>query len=740
MMNQYIKELEQDPFDPDEFVERMVRRSMQESRLKDDQFDPEMIHDIFTQAIQDLKVLQERQERKCARLEQSVQEEEKLYGAKLAEIMDQHTHCVGVFRALDERMSRCGGRALDVGEKLGAARAPRARAAAARDLLSHLSHFLSPGPVLIDLFNDPSKLNEAADVIQKLHTIAQELPPDKFEVAKKKIEAKYDEIERNLIEEFVKAQNQGNMAKMKEIANIMTNFKGYSQCVDAFIETSQMNALLGKDIFAAVLPLCKKNYTIISNVFPNPDQVMSKFVLNIFHLKLQKYIQTKLADKNDVEKYLKNLYEMYTSTQRVCDELVTAGLVSAEGNTTTGDLRRDALVNGAMAGANDGYPAMETRRLKAVMSNALNSYYTEKQHVKKQIQGGGFQDFRRDLQAVIGTRANINIAQIENYGGETFLSEQLVQRLINDAKTSFTRCKTLCTANELSGTTVALLEVVIQHLLVEHVDYALDLGLQSIPIVESKSPPQIYFFDIVKQANKIVRMFEEHFQESVVNCMARPMVSTGINAARQRRSSTTKQNECMQRKTAIMEQLENKLDAGLERAIVAIVSWVKLHLQNEQKKTDFKPEGDIDTLASSACLAVVSYLNNVMDKIHGGLEGDNLQAVTLELAVRLHRVIYEHLHNYQFNSAGAMIAICDVKEYRSAVCGRGARAAPAPAHALFDALHALCNLLLVKPENLHQVCEGETLAELDHSILHNFIQLRADYKSHKLSSFLKGLS
>lgn len=55
-------------------------------------------------------------------------------------------------------MSRCGGRALDVGEKLGAARAPRARAAAARDLLSHLSHFLSPGPVLIELFNDPNKV------------------------------------------------------------------------------------------------------------------------------------------------------------------------------------------------------------------------------------------------------------------------------------------------------------------------------------------------------------------------------------------------------------------------------------------------------------------------------------------------------------------------------------------------------------------------------------------------------
>lgn len=48
-----------------------------------------------------------------------------------------------------------------------------------------------------------------------------------------------------------------------------------------------------------------------------------------------------------------------------------------------------------------------------------------------------------------------------------------------------------------------------------------------------------------------------------------------------------------------MDQLENKLDVGLDRAITAIVSWVRMHLQNEQKKTDFKPEGDIDTLASS---------------------------------------------------------------------------------------------------------------------------------------------
>jgi len=52
-----------------------------------------------------------------------------------------------------------------------------------------------------------------------------------------------------------------------------------------------------------------------------------------------------------------------------------------------------------------------------------------------------FQDLRRDLQAVIGTRANLNIAQIENYGGETFLSEEVAISLLQESKLAFRRCE-----------------------------------------------------------------------------------------------------------------------------------------------------------------------------------------------------------------------------------------------------------------------------------------------------------
>lgn len=165
------------------------------------------------------------------------------------------------------------------------------------------------------------QLDEAADVIQKLHLIAQELPSDKFDSAKKKISAKYDEIERSLIEEFARAHSGEDAVRMKELASMLSHFKGYSQCVDAFIEQSQMGSFGGKDVFQDVIPMCTKNYKLMQQVFANPNQVMAKFVLNIYHLRLQKYVVAKLADRTDSDKYLKNLYDLYSKTIKISNDL-----------------------------------------------------------------------------------------------------------------------------------------------------------------------------------------------------------------------------------------------------------------------------------------------------------------------------------------------------------------------------------------------------------------------------------
>lgn len=55
--------------------------------------------------------------------------------------------------------------------------------------------------------------------------------------------------------------------------------------------------------------------------------------------------------------------------------------------------------------------------------------------------------------------------------------------------------------------------------------------------------------------------------------------------------------------------MESKLDQGLDRTINAVIGWVKLYLQNEQKKTDYKPDTDVDTISSA-----VRFLSMVLQK------------------------------------------------------------------------------------------------------------------------------
>ncbi len=53
-----------------------------------------------------------------------------------------------------------------------------------------------------------------------------------------------------------------------------------------------------------------------------------------------------------------------------------------------------------------------------------------------------------------------------------------------------------------------------------------------------------------------------------------------------------------------------------------------------------------------ACSKVVAYVSGQVDSIRFGLDGKNVDAVFTELGIRFHRVVYEHLLNYQYNSMG----------------------------------------------------------------------------------------
>ena len=122
-------------------------------------------------------------------------------------------------------------------------------------------------------------------------------------------------------------------------------------------------------------------------------------------------------------------------------------------------------------------------------------------------------------------------------------------------------------------------------------------------------------------------------------------------------------------------------------------------------------------------------MSSVITELDSKLDGNNLKTIKQELGIRFHRLIYEHLSQFQFNSAGSMTAICDINEYKKCIRSSGPLVST-----LFDILHALCNLLLVKRENLHQVFNGDYLVDLERSVLLNFVQLRHDFKQIKIET------
>ena len=120
-------------------------------------------------------------------------------------------------------------------------------------------------------------------MIQKLESISQELARDKFANVQMRIAHKYEEIEQLLIEEFIKSHDR---KKMREIAIILSEFRRYSKCLDAFVERVQSGAFRSGNVFDDILALCQTTQPTVEEIFPKPQQVMGKLILNLFHGKL----------------------------------------------------------------------------------------------------------------------------------------------------------------------------------------------------------------------------------------------------------------------------------------------------------------------------------------------------------------------------------------------------------------------------------------------------------------------
>ncbi|XP_005100941.1 exocyst complex component 5 [Aplysia californica] len=714
-----VEELEQEPFSVHEFVERLAWKTMgAHARSSPEEFDPDLLHKAFEKMIRDLKDKNNQVQRKIDRLEAECKDEEKRHWNRVAELQKKNQSLYTDFQTLDERISYVATKVVHLGDQLEGVNTPRARAVEAHKLMNYLGEFLTEEPLKSPVLVDPFQLHLTADVIQKLHLIALELPVGgRFDIARQRIAEKYDEVERELIEEFRLGQQAGDRRQMRKITNLLQHFKSYGQCIDVFIVECQKDAYKGKSIFDDVVPLCVETNKLAKAVFSNSDTVMSKLVQSVFQERIQGHVASRLEKQSDPEVYLNNLYDMYVKTLKLTVELSKA---CVEHEFKLGDSTfLNKLTRSIFSQHLDKYIEVELQSLRLHCSVVLQHYYEKKDHVKRQIQSGGIHELKRDIQAKIG---NVTKAgpSIENFGGETFLSQEVAINILQDTKNAFKRCQTLSSTSDLPSNAIKIFEVLVQYLVTEHIDYAVEIGLLGIPPAEPKVEPEIYFFDVVSQANTLFHLFEKQFTDNFI-----PLVM-----------SSQHHGFCMKKKRELREAMEAKIDVGLDRSVNAIIGFIRYIFNTEQKKTDFRPETEDAPmhLLSPAAMKVSKFLHAQVREIKNSLDGKNVDVVMGTLGQRYHRLTYEHLTQFSYNSIGAMLVICDVNEYRKLV--KEELKVPIVTQ-LFEHLHALCNLLVVVPENIKVVSSGEQLADLDDSIIQNFVQLRADYRTAKISTRLK---
>ncbi|XP_031428565.1 exocyst complex component 5 [Clupea harengus] len=700
-----VAQLFEEPFDADEYIERLAWRTPGGgSKGGAEAFDPKRLLEEFDNHIEELKQLDERIQRKVEKLEQQCHREAKEFAHKVQDLQRSNQVAFQHFQELDEHISYVATKVCHLGDQLEGVNTPRQRAVEAQRLMTYFNEFLD-GDLRSDVFNNPEKIKEAADIIQKLHLIAQELPFDRFADVKAKIASKYHDLERQLIQEFTSAQRRGEIGRMREVAAVLLHFKGYAHCVDVYIKQCQEGAYMCKDVFEDTAALCQRVNKQVGEVFSSPETVMAKLIQSIFDNKLQAHVKEQLdeARHSDVEQYLKNLYDLYSRTTLLTNKLAEFNLGSDKHTFLS------RLIKNIFSVYLENYIEMERQYLQSRSAMILQRYYDSKNHQKRLLGTGSIQELKERIRQ----RTNLPLGSSIDTHGETFLSQDIVVNLLQETRRAFERCHKLSDPADLPRNAFCIFILLVDHLCVDHMDYALEIGLSAIPSPDAKNA-NLYFLDVVHQANTIFHLFDKQFNDHLM-----PLIS-----------SSPKLTECLHKKKEVIEQMEVKLDTGIDRTLNCMVGQMKQILATEQKKTDFRPEDENNVMIqyTTACSKVCVYVSWQVERVRRSMDGKNVDTVLAELGVRCHRLIHEHLQQFTYSSMGGMLAICDVAEYR-----RCAKDFKVPlVLQLFDTLHALCNLLVVAPDNLKQVCSGEQLTNLDRNLLHTFVQLRADYRSSRL--------
>ncbi|KAL2158541.1 hypothetical protein VTH06DRAFT_4308 [Thermothelomyces fergusii] len=528
-------------------------------------------------------------------------------------------------------------------------------------------------------------------------------------------------LEQDLLKQFNNSYRRQNFDDMMECARVLHDFNGGASVIAAFVNQHQFfidrdqlitdevtmdgetwDQLADPDseppgvepslqsLVDEVRIVMQEESFIIKRAFPYYETVLIKFIQRVFQQSIQQRLEMVLDKATTISglAFLRSLHSSRAYISALVEDLKTHGLTehpepcSAQISQTL-DQQLEELFVPYLVG--NSYIEREKRSLEEMYNSLLFKFTIYHSRRKKAPTGfmaaiaqqgtqliASAKDAymerlessdltptqKRTMLRVAGVQdSSSNKNDIEVSEEDGVLSVANAKRMIGWLAESVRRTLEMGSSSETPKDVNILLNLLLTTMGQVYVETALDAALDQATSQEnSKTEPDLSYLPHLRPA------------VTITNLMSRFITTVLIRLAE---SNTTVRRSMEAQSKMAIENTERKVNAVVKSTLDVAINWVsKLLLQ--QKKVDFRPrdndlEGLVDSLQTPTCQAICTFLSKVAASARQAIDGRNLEVFSSELALAVHRLLFEHFKKFQVNATGGLMVTKDIAKYVSTV-------------------------------------------------------------------------
>lgn len=600
-------------------------------------------------------------------------------------------------------------------------------------------------------------------------------------------------LEQDLLKQFNNSYRRQNFDDMMECAKVLHDFNGGASVIAVFVNQHQFfidrNQLVTDEVTTdnetweqladpdsdppgvepslqslvdEVKIVMQEESFIIKRAFPYYETVLIKFIQRVFQQSIQQRLEMVLEKADTISSlaFLRSLHASRNYISALVEDLKSHGLTEHPDPCSTQisqtlDQQIEELFVPYMVG--NSYIEREKRSLEEMYNSLLfkyNIYHSRRKKAPTGFmaslaqQGSQLMASAKDaylerldssdltptqksmmlrVAGVQETDKNKNDIEVSEMDG--ILSTANAKRMMTWLAESVRRTLELGSQSETPKDVSILLNLLMTSMGQVYVETALDAALEKAAAQEhSKTEPDLTYLPSIRPA------------VAITSIMSRFITTVLIRLA----ESNTTVRRSMEAQTKMgIEAIEKKTNGVLKSTVDVIVNWVAKSLAS-QKKVDYLPKDEsvLETLQTSTCNSICSFLSRAATLASQAVDGSNFQVFGSELALAIQRQLLEHFKKYKINAAGGLMVTKDISKYVATLKEWNL---DKDAEASVELLTEIGYLFIIGPEALRERSRnlptgasggGKKLVKADFK---TFVQNREDYKTAGIQSVLSGL-